>query len=141
MSDQIKSASVTIKPIDSRCRYWAKIIRANTSLPLPSDVDGANDITGHYLRNGEDEMFEGDILIEGEANHHRSNRGWSYWVGFCGADGKVVRIKNPGADLKAKMKAAGCPVELLAGSGQIAAAIRIAHGVRLGMISDTDLGN
>ena len=140
MSNQINSASVIIKPADSRCRYWAKIVRAEAALPVPSKVDGANDVPGAYLRHGDDELFAGDILIEGEENHHRNNRGWSYWVTWCGADGQAFRIKNPGAELKSKMKAAGCPAELLAGAGQVAAAVRIAHGVRLHLIADGDAG-
>lgn len=136
MSDQIKSASVRVVPWDSRCRYWAKIIRAAVALPFPSAVDGANDLPGAYLRGGEDELFKGDVMIEGEENHHRNSRGWSYWVTWCGQDGTARRIKNPGAEMKATMKAAGCPVELLAGAGQVAAAVRFAHGLRLGLLSD-----
>lgn len=41
MSDLIKSCSVKVGPRDSRCRYWAKLIRAADPLPLPSAVDGA----------------------------------------------------------------------------------------------------
>lgn len=135
MSDQVKSASVTIEPADRRCRYWAKVIRKETSLPKPSDVTGANDVPGAYLRTGEDELFPGDILIEGEENHHRNNRGWSYWVTYCDAEGNARCIMNPGAEEKAAMKAAGLPAEMLAGSGQVAACIRLAHGVRLGIYS------
>ena len=136
MSDQIKSASVRVVPGDSRCRYWAKIVRVGVALPVPSTVDGANDIPGDYLRKGEEELFAGDVMIEGEENHHRNNRGWSYCVTWCGQDGTARRIKNPGAEMKAAMKAAGCPVELLSGAGQVAAAVRFAHGLRLGLLSD-----
>ena len=135
MSDQIKSASVKIAPADRRCRYWAKIVRADATLPKPSETEGANDIVGAYLKNGEDELFPGDLLFEGEENHHRNNRGWSYWITYCDSEGIARRIKNPGADEKAAMKAAGLPAELLAGSGGVAAAVRFAHGVRLGLIS------
>lgn len=135
MSDQIKSASVRVVPGDSRCRYWAKIVRAANPLPLPKDVDGANDIAAPYAKKGDEELFPGDMLIEGEENHHRNNRGWSYWVTYCDNDATGTRrIKNPGADEKAAMKAAGLPAELLAGSGGVAAAVRFAHGVRLGLI-------
>ena len=135
MSDQIKSASVRVVPGDSRCRYWAKIVRANAELPKPAETDGANDISGAYCKRGDEELFVGDMLIEGEENHHRNNRGWSYWVTYCDVDGVARRIKNPGADEKATMKAAGLPAELLAGSGGVAAAVRFAHAVRLGLIS------
>jgi hypothetical protein len=135
MSDQIKSASITLTPADKRCRYWAKIVRAETALPLPSAAEGANDIPAAYARKGAEELFPGDILIEGEENHHRNARGWSYWVTYCDSEGIARRIRNPGADEKAAMKAAGLPSELLAGSGGVAAAVRFGHGVRLGLIA------
>lgn len=134
MSNQIKSASVRVVPGDSRCRYWAKIVRASVALPLPSAVEGANDIPSNYLKRGEEELFPGDIFIEGEANHHRNNRGWSYWITYCDSEGLARSIRNPGANEKAALKAAGLPTELLAGSGGVAAAVRFAHGVRLGLI-------
>lgn len=135
MSNQIKSASVKLAPADRRCRYWAKIIRAGGALPLPSGVDGANDIPGRYYRTGEEELFPGDFLFEGEERHHRNNRGWAYWVSYCDADGNLRRVCNPGADEKAVMKAAGLPAQYLTGSGGVAAAVRFAHGVRLGLIA------
>lgn len=133
MSDQIKSVSVEIKPRDSRCRYWAKIIRANQPLPLPSNVNGADDIPGPYLRIGEEEMLPGDVLIEGEANHHMKTRGWTYDVHVIRADGTCYSTQPMSAH-KAALKDAGMPVNLLTGSGDIAACVRIAHGVRMGLI-------
>ena len=50
-----------------------------------------------------------------------------------GAAGDLVIISNPGAETKAAMKAAGLPVHLLTGSGEIAACVRVAHAVRLGI--------
>lgn len=126
------SASITIKPQDSRCRYWAKIIRSGTPLPLPSDVDGANDVPGQYLRKGEDELMEGDFLLEGEEMHHRKARGWTYHLTFVGQDGEAVRV-SPSAERKAAMKAGGLDPELLKGSGDVAAMIRMAHALRAGV--------
>lgn len=137
MSDQIKSASVKIAPADSR-RYWAKIVKAE-ALPLPSAVGGAEDVPGPYLRRGEEELVMGEFLIEGEENHHRNNRGWSYWVSYCDTDGILRRVRNPGADEKAKLKAAGLPVEIMKGSGGVAAAVRFAHGVALGLIEAEEI--
>ncbi len=134
MSNQIKSASVRVVPGDSRCRYWAKIVRASVTLPLPSATDGANDIPGGYIKRGEEELFPGDMMFEGEEKHHSKPRGWSYWVTYCDSDGVARRIRNPGVDEKAAMKAAGLPAELLSGAGGVAAAVRFAHGVRLGLI-------
>jgi len=126
------SVSVSIRPNDSQCRYWAKIVRAGTPLPMPLQVNGARDIPGHYLRNGEDELLEGDMLFEGEANHRRKQLGWTYRLTACVEGGRYT-VWNPGAEIKVKMKAGGMPVELLPGSGEVAAMVRVAHAIRLGI--------
>lgn len=129
------SASIKIGPQDSRCRYWAKIIRAGQALPLPSAVSGASDVPGGYLRNGEEEIFPGDFFVQGEEMHHRRNRGWTYCIGWCDADGNYKSVR-PSAERKASLKAQGLAPELLSGSGDIAACIRIAHGLRAGLTVD-----
>lgn len=131
-SDLMQSASVTIQPCDTRCRYWAKIIRKGTSIPKPVAVEGAADVPGHYLRQGDDELYIGDVLIEGEENHHRKLRGWTYDVTFVDKDGEL-RTVHPCAEIKSALKAGGLPPELLAGSGDVAACVRIAHAVALGI--------
>lgn len=130
MSDLIESVSVRIAPRDDRCRYWAKVIRAGQALPLPSATNGANDLPGLYARKGEEELLPGDVLIEGEEAHHRKARGWAYWITFV-HEGKA-HTKAP-TGIKAHLKTAGLPAELLTGSGDVAACVRIAHGLRLGM--------
>lgn len=132
-SNLIQSVSVKIHPQDTRHRYWAKIIRDGVALPIPTSVNGANDVPGVYARRGDEELFAGDILIEGEERHHRKNRGWDYWISYMHADGKLAIVKNPGATEKATMKANGLPAHLLSGSGEVAACIRLAHAVRLGI--------
>lgn len=139
MSNPIKSASVSIKPRDGRCRYWAKIIRSGKDLPLPADVDGANDLPSEYLRKGEEELLPGDFLFEGEEEHHRKARGWAYWLTYCDEEGVARRITRPGAEEKAALKAAGIPVEYLPGSGGVAAIVRVAQGVRLGLIKGEEI--
>lgn len=124
------SVSVRIAPRDSRCRYWAKVVRAGQALPLPSVTNGANDIPGPYARKGEEELLPGDVLIEGEEVSHRKARGWSYQVTFV--RNGAAHTTTPGGT-KAAMKAAGMPAELLTGSGDVAACVRVVHGLRLGM--------
>lgn len=104
------SVSVRIAHRDDRCRYWAKVIRAGQALPLPSATNGANDLAGVESRKGEEELLPGDVLIEGEEAHTKAPTG-----------------------IKAHLKTAGLPAELLTGSGDVAACVRIAHGLRLGM--------
>ena len=126
------SASVTIGPKDKRCRYWAKVIRHSHTVPAPIDVNSSNDVPGPYARNGDEELAPGDCLIEGEANHHCKPRGWSYRVRWCADDGRV-RYFYPKAEIKAEAKAQGLSANLLKGSGDIAACIRIVWALRLGI--------
>lgn len=130
----MQSHSIRIKPIDGRCRYWAKIVRAGKELLEPSLVTGAQDIGGPYLQLGEEELLPGDALFEGEANHHRRNdRGWSYWLSFVTENGEFARYESGFSSQKGEMKAQGLAPELLKGSGDIAAMVRIVHGLRAGL--------
>ena len=127
-SNELISESYEIEPRDSRCRYWAKKIEAK-DLPMPENVSGANDLPGSYLKNGEIEIFPGEYVFEGEANHHRNARGWTYGVVQCGPALKHgTETKD---DIKALVKAGLLEVErakkLLKGSGDIAACVRHAH--------------
>lgn len=127
----MQSHSVAIKPFDSRCRYWAKVLRAGEQLPAPSQVSSASDIASPYLKVGEEELLPGDVLFEGEANHHRrTDRGWSYWLTVVTGDETLLRFRSGFRTQKAELKAQGMPVELLKGSGDIAGMVRIAHGIR-----------
>ena len=133
-ADAAVSVSIQIKKRDSRCRFWAKVIRAGQALPMPSAVSGANDIPGPFAQQGDEELFFGDVLIEGEENHHRHARGCTYWVTFVGLDG-AVHVVRPSGDIKAALKKAGLDRALLAGSGDVAACVRIAHGLRAGLVA------
>jgi hypothetical protein len=130
----MKSHSVTIRPIDSRCRHWAKIVRAGHGLPLPVDVRGANDIPVPYANLGDEELMPGDVLFEGEANHHRrTDRGWTYCIQVVTHHGELLLLQSGFSAAKAALKAQGMVPEMLKGSGDIAAMVRIAHGVRAGL--------
>lgn len=135
MSDN--TASFSVGPGDSRCKYWAKQVPLS-ALPMPASIDGANSLPGGYLRNGNTELFDGEILIEGEANHHSKQRGWSYWLVRVnpteGKDGEYIRTKMSSeinARVKACIKEAAkrglLSKEHLRGSGDIAAAVRFGH--------------
>lgn len=126
-----ESISIKIRPIDSRCRHWAKIIRNGTALPMPCDVEGASNVPGPFAKNGDEELFDGDFLIEGEEMHHRKARGWVYRLTFM-HQGKRAVVQYF-AERKAAMKASGLPKELLTGSGDLAGLVRIMHALRLGI--------
>lgn len=127
------SVSVSVEPDDSRCRYWAKRIDSNTVLGLPSAFNGAKDIPGAFLPHGEDELSVGDFLIEGEQVHHRHiERGWTYRIAYMGIDGTLQRV-TPAKEHKQAMKSAGMPTDWLKGAGQLAACVRLIHGLRMGL--------
>jgi hypothetical protein len=134
-SNEIKSSEATscdfsARPNDSRCRYWAKIVRKGEPLPLPASVSGANGVPGEYLRPGDEELFEGDLAFEGEARHHRKQRGWDYNL-FIVRNGELVSLaSDANRDVKAKLREMG-ETDLLPGSGEVAALVRRAHLYRL----------
>lgn len=133
-----KSISIQLKPLDKRCRYWAKIIRAGQPLPAPSEVVGAADLPQSFVpvRQGgpavDEEMFPGDFLIQGEERKHNAARGWQYWITWMDPDGHR-RTVEPDSSTKAALKAQGLEPRLLAGAGGIAACVRVAHGLRAGL--------
>ena len=127
------SISIEIKPTDKRCRYWAKRIDAGTPLSLPGSVFRAEDIPGPFLSvGGEDELAVGDFIIEGEEVHHRHKRGWTYRIGYMGIDGALHRV-TPSKEHKQAMKAAEMALDLLKGSGELAACVRLITGLRMGL--------
>ena len=128
------SLSFAIQPLDERCNYWCKIVRAGDPLPRPSEVFGAANIQRPYCQRGEEELFAGDIAFEGEHNHHRLHRGWTYWVHFVTPDCELMTYRSPFFQQKASSKNLGLPPDLLMGSGDLAGAVRVAHALRLGMI-------
>ena len=127
------SVSVRVVPSDYRCKYWAKIIRAHTPLPLPSSVISATSLPGHFLLRGDEELFPGDAMFEGEENHAYKNRGWSYWLRYVTRDGSLLVYRSGFSTQKIAAKAQGLAPSLLAGSGDIAGALRVAHALRAGM--------
>lgn len=128
------SISVKLAPIDRRCKYWCKIVRAAVTLPLPSGVEGADNLPGAYKRGGDEELFSGDMMFEGEAMHHSKPRGWMYHL-TCIYKGEKHTFKAS-AEMKARLKARGLDVNLLPGSGDLAGIVRIAHAIRAGIEAD-----
>lgn len=126
----MNSVSINVAPRDNRCRHWAKFIGAGTVLKPPSEVDSAADLPGRFLREGEEELSPGDFMIEGEENHHRKERGWTYRLSYVGLDGSLQQVV-PTTEMKQAMKSAGMAAPLLRGSGQLAACVRLIEGLRL----------
>lgn len=130
-----QSLSIKLRPCDSRCQWWAKIIRStDTKLPAPRAIGGAGSLPQGYSRRGDEELYPGDFVIEGEANHHRKQRGWTYWLHGLDASGREIWMKSGQfSTLKPRLKQAGLEPSLLAGAGDIAAAVRVIHAVRAGI--------
>lgn len=79
-------------------------------------------------------------MMCGEANHHRrADRGWSYFMIYVDSDGVAWRIDRP-TSTKTALKALGLAPELLAGSGDCAAMVRILHALRAGIIKPSAIG-
>ena len=133
MTTSLHSVSISVEPTDLRCRYWAKRIDAGMALGLPSTMNGAKDILGPFLSQGEEELAMGDFLVEGEQVHHRRpERGWTYRLGYMGIDGALYRV-TPANEHKKALKAGGMPVDFLKGAGELAACVRLIHGLRMGL--------
>ena len=132
------SASVILGPRDEQCKYWAKIVRAGTPLPLPCEVNRADDLPGLYLRSGDEELFRGDILFEGEAVHPRYSRGWVYTASIAGANGEQITLQYS-SEIKARLKKQGLDKRFLTGAGDLAGLVRIAHGLRAGLSPRDDV--
>jgi hypothetical protein len=126
------SASVVIGPENAHCRYWAKVVRAGTTLPVPSKVFRADDLPGPYLRIGDEELFPGDVLFEGEEVHPVRSHGWGYFAYVAGISGRPIQLEYD-SSVKARLKELGLDKRLLAGSGQLAGLVRVAHALRAGM--------
>lgn len=125
------SVSINIKPVDKRCKFWAKVVRNGGDLLFPSRTLGANDIPHPYHLGGLEELMEGDIIFKGEANHHIKARVFVYNMGFV-RGGKLIWVQ-PSAARKAAMKAAGLDPKLLSGAGDVAGMVRMAWALRQGI--------
>ena len=129
----MESISIEMGATDSRCRYWTTIVREGTPLPLPENIVSSRDLPSGYLRPGQEELFEGDFWLEGEEKHHRKPRGWSYTLRWIGKDGNLVSM-SPAGHIKQILKDGGLESQLLKGSGEVAAMVRMMHGVRAGIL-------
>ena len=74
--------------------------------------------------------------LKGRHNHHRKTRGWTCRLTFVTEAGDLVRVCNEDfGGIKVLLKQQGLAAEYLKGSGDVAAMVRIAHALRLGMCS------
>lgn len=123
------ATSVSLGPSEHGRRCWAKIVRSGVDLPLPSDVHDARCVPGCFLRQGEDELFGGDVLFQGEQNNDGL---WEYRATMQVSDGAAI-LFSCSADAKARLKDQGLDPALWPGSGELAGLVRIAHALRLGL--------
>lgn len=45
-TNAVTSVSIKLAPLDRRCKYWVKIIRAGQGMPTPDRITGAADHPG-----------------------------------------------------------------------------------------------
>lgn len=133
----MKSQNISIRPVDKRCHFWAFVLRNGQPLPVPAVVDSYHTMPGVRSPLGDDEIFAGDVVFMAEAVHHTKQRGWIFWAYFLNANGDLCRIANPKKDVKAVAKAANMP-DILAGAGNHAALVRVAHLVRAGLLDELE---
>lgn len=77
----------------------------------------------------------GDALLEGEAVHHkRTDRGWVYRLRVVAEDGALLVFRSGFGEQRKQLKEAGMDPLLLQGAGDVAAMVRIVHGVRSGLL-------
>lgn len=127
------SCNFPVGPQDYRCKYWCKVLRAGDTLPAPTDVDGAGSIPGSYLRKGDVEVFEGDVIFEGEENHHRKQRGWTWTMYVVDHLGELQTVDY--AQAKDILRMWGIK-DMLAGAGACAAMVRAAWYLRLAEVAE-----
>lgn len=148
---EIDSYTYTARAHNPRCRHWAKVVRREQRLEVLYALPGitsAYDIGNAegFAAKGETELFPGDWVFEGEANHPSKSRGWTYSlrrVQYQEAEGDALTLAtyDTSSDVKARVKdlvKAGAlpdPVgrALLRGAGDIAAMCR-AYAAALEMI-------
>lgn len=125
---------------DRRCRGWERVIREAMPLPAPEDVHGAGDLPGCYAPDrGSEELFGLDAVMQGEENHHRRARGWTYWLYVRHPATNAIVPLTPTAARKALIKKAilagriDLPPEVLKGSGDIAGMVRLLAAIRAGL--------
>jgi hypothetical protein len=128
------------RPQDSRCQWWQRIATRDDVLALDlASVDGARSLPGTYCRSGQDhELPVGSVVFDGEANHHRKQRGWTFTVGIVlpgGGGGIDLYWLAPTAERKAAIKAAPDGAAYMAGSGPHAAMVRMAQWILAGTTS------
>lgn len=127
------SFSVTLAPVDRRCRWWSKIVTDPSTLDVAA-TDGAGSIPGAYQRAGSDhDLAPWTAIFDGEANHYRrADRGWTFRVGVVRPDGDdlsmtwiVIRPAAQRSAMKADTTTNGTPPDLH-GTGDHAAMVRAA---------------
>ena len=130
--------TVDVSRYDSRCDGWALLVEAKHSLPAPGEFRTISDLRdSHYLTARRDvELFEGDAVLLGEANHHRKPRGWFHRL-HLNYRGDWICVE-PNSEIKAAIKKAiiagtcTAPIDILRGNGETVAMVRILHAIRAG---------
>jgi len=115
----------TPSPQDRRCSFWAKALPITKAI-LPADTEGANSIPAPYLKRGEEiELFDWDIVMYGEANHHRKQRGWTFNT-LVALDGRLVELTSTSC-INGAIRKISPGNQILRGAGDHAAMMRAAR--------------
>ena len=122
------SISVPVGPHAHARKWWAKVFRFRDVLPEPDSIRYATDIPKPFLMKGTEELFWGDVLFTGK----ETDSGWRFHVAYLANDGTVHTVAPSAAHQNAMRNSGLCPA-LLKGSSDLAACVRLATFLRLGV--------
>jgi hypothetical protein len=100
-------------------------------LPLPCEIQNGGSLPGRYVREGDEELFPGDVLFEREFWGRR----WpvaQYRAAIAGVDGEPIQLVYD-SEVKARLKKQGLAIELLSGAGELAGLVRVLHAIAAGL--------
>lgn len=114
---------------------WALIIPKDVQLPLPSEVKWVTNISGIYLKLGEDyQAVPGDYLVTATKKNKHAYWGFNYSMyAIHPREDKLVLVPY-GALHKTIIKHAEGTKDIMPGAGPLAAIIREIHAIRRGII-------
>jgi hypothetical protein len=123
MNTTVTTITHIAKPSDARCAWW------QCELPLNLEVKHLIEKAPfeYFKKNSDLELTPGTLLIDSEAIHHRTNRGFAVNIGLVGQKG--IYWLCPTMAHKQLIKKQG-HADLMVGSGDICAVIRIAIWLR-----------
>lgn len=118
---------------------WVKVIPDHCKLPFPSAVEYPSHIPGRiitediYIPSPDEIIIEGYVFETLRGKNGKTIYPWNYRISGADFFGNFFSLEDDWIGIKTKMRAQGMEKTLLEGKNPLAALVRIAHGIRLGM--------